>query len=165
MVVDSILLHAESGPNDHRKDAPRLYIQLFESTTKSKLTILCNLHYGVRLWWLNIYFRFFINRRYLELIHVGSVSHLKCDTEIEIKFDFTFIHMTTIDDSSSMSHWSHGVIFELVGICCGHWSDSLMNWRICSLFLLYTAILKPDFDLKYFLFSWISFEKSSFEIV
>ena len=115
---------------------------------------------GVRLWWLNIYFRFFINRRYLELIHVGSVSHLKCDTEI--KFDFTFIQMTTIDDSSSISHWSHGVIFGLVGICCGHWSDSLMNWRIYSLFLLYTAILKPDFDLKYFLFSWISFEKKQF---
>ena len=25
MVFDSILPHAESGPNDHRKDAPRLY--------------------------------------------------------------------------------------------------------------------------------------------
>ena len=24
MVIDSILTHAESGPNDHRKDAPRL---------------------------------------------------------------------------------------------------------------------------------------------
>ena len=24
MVIDSILLHAECGPNDHRKDAPRL---------------------------------------------------------------------------------------------------------------------------------------------
>ena len=27
MVVDSILLHAESGPNDHRKDAP-LFISI-----------------------------------------------------------------------------------------------------------------------------------------
>ena len=26
MVVDSILPHAESGPNDHRKDAPRLQV-------------------------------------------------------------------------------------------------------------------------------------------
>ena len=26
MVVDSILPHAECGPNDHRKDAPRLYL-------------------------------------------------------------------------------------------------------------------------------------------
>ena len=26
MVVDSILPHAESGPNDHRKDAPRLVV-------------------------------------------------------------------------------------------------------------------------------------------
>ena len=30
MVVDSMLLHAESGPNDHRKEAPR-FIQLFHS--------------------------------------------------------------------------------------------------------------------------------------
>ena len=28
MVVDSILLHAESGPNDHRKDAPLFRIMI-----------------------------------------------------------------------------------------------------------------------------------------
>ena len=39
MVVDSILPHAESGPNDHRKDAPSLQIggfQLLIFAIKSK---------------------------------------------------------------------------------------------------------------------------------
>ena len=31
MVVDSILPHAESGPNDHRKDAPRLKVSNHQS--------------------------------------------------------------------------------------------------------------------------------------
>ena len=35
MVVDSLLLHAESGPNDHRKDAPLFRPFIFESSNSS----------------------------------------------------------------------------------------------------------------------------------
>ena len=31
MVVDSILLHVESGPNDHRKDAPPFTLGTFKT--------------------------------------------------------------------------------------------------------------------------------------
>ena len=31
MVVDSILPHAESGPNDYREDAPRLFFLIFDN--------------------------------------------------------------------------------------------------------------------------------------
>ena len=107
----------------------------------------------------NIYFRLFINRRYLELIHVVSVSHLKCDTEIEIKIDLTFIQMTHIDDSSLLSHLSHRVMVKLEAICCSHWSDGLTR-KESAFFLFYTTILKPDFDLENKLFSRKRFSKN-----
>ena len=37
MVVDSILLHAESGPNDHRKDAPLFIIVKKEDATVNEI--------------------------------------------------------------------------------------------------------------------------------
>ena len=37
MVVDSILLHAESGPNDHRKDAPPFMDDIISKILKSGL--------------------------------------------------------------------------------------------------------------------------------
>ena len=47
MAVDSILPHAEFGPNDHRKDAPRLeYVDwmkmIFGEELKSSFIFLCN---------------------------------------------------------------------------------------------------------------------------
>ena len=70
MVVDFTLPHAESGPNDHRKDALP-FISLFRNLTRIKILIKANLI-------LNIFVRKirFGSKKLILLMNVRVMNHV-----------------------------------------------------------------------------------------